>query len=114
MNLIAQLMNNIPCGHLKPFSRWVQSRSVIEKKLILGMVGKGKARIHFCEERPGRKLACPILHPSTAFKPRSGSALSMLRAPVLRSSPTAEGGGAGGSRRVDSRRTFTYTPQVFG
>ena len=89
MHLITQLKNTTPCGHLKPFSKWVQSRSVIEKKLILGMIAKGKVLFHFCKETPMREMARLILDPSTAFKPRSGergkksrsgSTLSMLRA----------------------------------
>jgi hypothetical protein len=67
MHLITQLKNTIPCGHLKPFFRWVQSGSVIEKKLILGMIGKGKVLFHFCKETPGREMARLILDSRGAF-----------------------------------------------
>jgi hypothetical protein len=67
MHLITQLKNTTPCGHPKPFFRWVQSRSVNEKKLILGMMGKGKVLFHFCKETLGRELACLILDSSGAF-----------------------------------------------
>jgi len=57
------------------------------------------------------------IDPSTALRPRSeergkksrsGSTLSMPRAPVLRSSATAEGGDARGSRRVDTETGEGY------
>ena len=67
MHLITQLKNTTPCAHLKPFCRWVQSRSVIEKKLILGMIGKGKVLFHFCKETPGREMARLILDSRGAF-----------------------------------------------
>ena len=71
------------------------------------MVDKGKVVCHLFKETLGTELVCSILDPSTAFKPRSGergkksrsgSTLSMLRA------------GVRGSRRVDSRFAFAYTP----
>jgi hypothetical protein len=75
----------------------LHSPRLLKKSLYL--VSRTKARgdlIYVGKE--AEKAAQPRLDPSTAFKPRSGSTLSMLRA------------GARGSRRVDSEFAFPYTP----
>jgi hypothetical protein len=91
------------------------------------MVDKGKVVCHLFKETLGTELVCSILDPSTAFKPRSGergkksrsgSTLSMSRAPVLsilRSSLLQRTGVAVLLRRVEEHGVgegLTITPNV--